>query len=176
TGVQTCALPILLSLAWIFGGPLLMLLAIDRYRFLDGRTFTAAVVLYAVSIPLFFAIVPDRVFPTRTPLFARVMARAGWALCSCAMVIGALGLVNGLGTRLETRDVLCVAKRVTRQRDEHLRTHYLQELAWPGSKRSEEVPAPRRVYDATAPGSKVRLIIGKGRLGLEWLAGVDLPR
>jgi len=166
---------VVLCLAGTLGGPALGLVAIDRFRFLDDRTFTAAVILYALVLPLFFLIVRDRIFPVGTPLSARIAARVGWALSACFMVIGVVGIANGYNTPLEARLARCVGKRETLQRDEARRTHYLRVRAWPGSARVVEIEAPRNIYESISPGSDVRLIVGKGRLGLEWIQRVELP-
>jgi hypothetical protein len=64
--------------------------------------------------------------------------------------------------------------------------------AWPPSRTVVELNTPRYVYDrlsvpitaidtpqeqlaAMADSSSVRLIVGQGRLGLEWLKGIELP-
>ena len=85
-----------------------------------------------------------------------------------------------------------VAKRQTLQRDASRRTYYLAIRAWPDSRTVVELGAPRAVYDqldvplaafetpqqvldAMADAGYVKLTVGKGRFGLEWLKQIDLP-
>ena len=164
---------LILTLALVIGSPTLAVVAIDHFQFLDDRSLTAAIILFAVLIPLFFLFVRETYFPIGTPLYLRIVTRVGFALCSCALVVGVVGVANGYGTPGVARDVPCVAKRETLQRDEDRRTHYLSVRAWPGSPRVVEIPAPRDVYELASPGSDVRLIVGRGRLGLEWIKGVE---
>lgn len=164
-----------LTLAWIIGSPALAVEAIEHFEFLDDRTLTAAIALFAILIPLFFLVVRETYFPIGTPLYLRIVTRVGFAFCSCALVVGIVGFVNGYGTPGLAREVRCVGKRETLERDEDRRIHYLALRAWPGSPRVVEVPAPRDVYELASPGSDVRLIVGQGRLGLEWIKGFELP-
>ena len=70
------------------------------------------------------------------------------------------------------------------------RSHHL--LSWPPARTVVELNAPREVYDrlivpliaidmpqqeleAMPDSGYVRLTIGKGRFGLEWLKQIDLP-
>jgi hypothetical protein len=120
------------------------------------------------------------------------MFRAGWALGVTFLLLGILGIANGYGTRLVVRDAPVVAKRQTLHRDPGQRTYYVATRPWPGSRKVVELDAgratydrlavpvtdmntPRQELDAMPDAGRVRLTLGEGRLGLEWLRGVGLP-
>lgn len=124
------------------------------------------------------------------PLLFRIIARFGWALVSTAFVWGFIGIVNGLGTPLESREVPAVAKHPTLQRDPTRRTYYIAVRPWRGSGTVVELPGPRATYDQlpvpvdaidtpqtvldNMPDTgQVVLVVGRGRLGLEWLKSID---
>jgi hypothetical protein len=84
-----------------------------------------------------------------------------------------------------------VAKHSTRDRDPAKRTYYVAIRAWPPSRTVVELGAPRSVYDRLevpviaidTPQQEldgmpdraiVRLIVGRGRLGLQWLKEIKL--
>jgi len=156
-----------------FLGFILALIAIDRYRFLDDQGVWVLVALYAVAFPASFLAARKRIFPLGTPPPVRVMARAGWTLSFCAWCLGVVGVANGVGSDLRERSVVCVSKRMTRQRDPSRRTYYLKVRPWTTTSRTVEVEVPRGVYDTTSEGSSVHLTIGDGRFGLEWISSVN---
>ena len=164
-----------LLLVWMFSGPLLGLVAIRRYPFLDDRTFNAWLIGTPFLFPFTYLITRIKSFPVGVPLPTRIAAAAGWALCLSFLVVGVIGIANGYGSPVETRDVQCVGKRMTRQRSESRRTYYLEVKAWPPSDRVVEIVAPREVWNWAAAGAAVRLRVGRGRLGLEWLSDVSIP-
>jgi hypothetical protein len=190
--------PQIVSLIWqfgiIFGGPLLGLVTINHYPFLiQDRT------LYIVglsSIVFWFLasfVIPHwSGFPRGTPAITKLQFRAGLGLCMTGLVLGVVGIANGYGSPLVSRDVPVVAKRETLERDASRRTYYLAIRAWPDSRTVVELGAPRAVYDqlavplaafetpqrvldAMADAGYVKLTVGKGRFGLEWLKQIDLP-
>ena len=84
-----------------------------------------------------------------------------------------------------------VAKHTTRHSDPARRTYYVAMRAWPPSRTVVELGAPRDVYDrlsvplvaidtpqadldAMPDAGHVRLVLGEGRLGLEWLKSIEL--
>jgi hypothetical protein len=160
-------------LTLFFLGPILGLIAINRYCFLDDRGVWVLVGLYAIAFPLSFVIVKRRRFPRGTPLQARVMARAGWTLSVCFWCLGVVGIVNGYGSNVITnRTVVCLGKRMTRQRDPKRRTYYVQVQPWQTTDRRVELSVRPDVWDALREGSRVRLSVGAGRLGMEWISDV----
>jgi hypothetical protein len=178
----------------IFGGPLIGLIAINHYPFLiaDRTIYVsggAGIVFWFVAS---FALFGSKSFPRGMPQFLRLQFRAGFALCMTFLLVGVFGIANGYDTPLISRDVAVVAKHPTRQSDPAKRTYYVAMRAWPPLRTVVELSAPRKVYDQLAvPRTEidtplneleampnrgsVRLIVGQGRFGLEWLKGIELP-
>lgn len=132
-----------------------------------------------------------RLFPRGMPQLLKLQFRAGYGLCMTGLLLGVAGIANGYHTPLISRDVAVVSKHTTRHRDPADRTYYVAIRAWPASHSVVELGASREVYDGlhvplTAIGTSqddleampnsgyVRLIVGEGRLGLEWLKNIEL--
>jgi hypothetical protein len=178
----------------IFGGPAIGLVTIKYYPFLiQDRTLyiggLASIVFWFLTSFVTFG---SKAFPSGMPQVLRLQFRAGYGLCMTGMLLGLTGIANGYNTPLINRDVAVVSKHTTRHRDPGNRTYYVAMRAWPPSRRVVEIGAPREVYDRLhvpltaigTPGQEldampdsgyVRLIVGEGRLGLEWLKRVELP-
>jgi hypothetical protein len=178
----------------IFGGPLIGLVAINHYPFLiaDRTIYVgggAGIVFWFLAS---FALFGSKSFPRGMPQFLKLQFRAGFGLCMTFLLVGVFGIANGYDTPLIGRDVAVVAKHPTRQSDPAKRTYYVAMRAWPPSRTVVELSAPRKVYDQLAvPRTEidtplhelealpdrgtVRLIVGRGRLGVEWLKGIELP-
>jgi hypothetical protein len=178
----------------IFGGPLLALVAISHYPFLieDRTLYIGGLATIVFWFSASFALFDANAFPPGTPGFVRLGFRAGWGLCMTGLLLGLDGIANGYGTPLVMRDAAVVSKHQTRERDPSRRTYYVAMRAWPGSRTVVELGAPREVYDRlnvpltpidtpqhvldTMPDAgHVRLTLGDGRFGLEWLKGIDHP-
>jgi hypothetical protein len=177
----------------IFGGPAIGLVAIGHYPFLIlDRTIyiggAAGIVFWFLAS---FAIYGDKDFPRGMPQILKLQFRAGYGLCMTFLLVGLFAIANGYGTPTISRDVAVVAKHTTRQRDPGNRTYYVAMRAWPPSPTVVELGAPRAVYDRLAvprteidtprqqleampDAGSVRLIVGQGRFGLEWLEGIAL--
>jgi hypothetical protein len=138
-----------------------------------------------------FALFGDEAFPRGMPGLLKLQFRAGFGLCTTGLLLGLGGIANGYHTPLVGRDVAVVSKHTTRHRDPADRSYYVAIRAWPPLPTIVELGAPREVYDRldvplTAIGTpqreleampesgSVRLIVGEGRLGLEWLKRIDL--
>jgi len=106
------------------------------------------------------------------------------------LAFGLVGIANGYLTPLETREVPVVAKHRTHQSDPALRTYYLAVRPWLGSRVVVELDGSRATYDRLnvpidhidtpqellnemPDAAQVRLVVGRGRLGLEWLKGIE---
>jgi len=178
----------------IFGGPALGLVAINDYPFLiaDRTIYIGGIGGIVFWFLASFAIFGDKWFPRGMPQLLKLQFRAGFGLCATFLLLGLIGVANGYDSPLLSRDVAVVAKHTTRHRDPARRTYYVAVRAWPPSRAVVELGAPRDVYDRldvplTAIGTPqdeldalpnsghVRLIVGEGRLGLEWLKGIALP-
>jgi hypothetical protein len=191
-------LPQIISIVWqsliIFGGPLIGLFAINRYPFLimDRTIYIGGATGIVFWFLASFAIYGDKDFPRGMPQFLKLQFRAGYGLCMTFLLLGLFGIANGYGMPTISRDVAVVAKHTTRHSDPARRTYYVAMRAWPSSRAVVELNTPRDVYDrlrvpltaidtpqeeldAMADGGSVRLIVGQGRLGLEWLKGIELP-
>jgi hypothetical protein len=191
-------LPQIISIVWqsliIFGGPLIGLFAINRYPFLimDRTIYIGGATGIVFWFLASFAIYGDKDFPRGMPQFLKLQFRAGYGLCMTFLLLGLFGIANGYGMPTISRDVAVVAKHPTRHSDPARRTYYVAMRAWPSSRAVVELNTPRDVYDrlrvpltaidtpqeeldAMADGGSVRLIVGQGRLGLEWLKGIELP-
>jgi hypothetical protein len=178
----------------IFGGPAIGLVAINHYPFLIAdRTIyvgggTGIVFWFLAS----FAMFGSKSFPRGMPQFLRLQFRAGFALCMTFLLVGVFGIANGYDTPLISRDVAVVAKHPTRQSDPANRTYYVAIRAWSPLRTVVELSTRREVYDrlavpvtaidtpeaeleAISDRAFVRLIVGQGRLGLEWLKGIEPP-
>lgn len=179
--------------AIIFGGPVLGVISINRYPILVQNNtiyivgLTSIICWFLLSF-LFFG-VDD--FPPGTPKIARLLVHAGWGLCVTFLLLGIGGIVNGYGTPSVTRDAAVVSKHPTLHRDPSRRIYYVAIRAWPDSRMVVELHSPKEVYDsldvpltaidtpqreleAMPDIGHVRLTLGKGRFGLEWLKQIDL--
>lgn len=181
------------QLGVIFGGPLLGLVTINKYPFLieDRTLYVVGLSSSAFWIGASFVVPQLNDFPWGTPQSAKLAFRAGFGLCMTGLLLGIFGIANGYATPLFNREVPVVAKHQTLQRDPVRRTNYVAVRAWPDSRDVLELGAPLDVYDrlevpltgihtpqaaleAMADAGRVNLVIGKGRLGWEWLKGIEL--
>ena len=130
-------------------------------------------------------------FLLSVPTILRMAFRVGWGLCATSLLLGITGISNGYESPLEVRQAPVVAKHQTLQRDAAHRTYYVAVRPWPDSRTVVELSAPQSTYDrldvpldaidtpqetlnAMPDVGRVRLVVGKGRLGLEWLRRIDL--
>jgi hypothetical protein len=167
----------------IFGGPLLGLMGIQHYPplVMDSTIYivgASSIVFWFVASFAFFR---AKNFPAGMPKSMELLFRAGWGLCMTFLVVGIGLIVNGYGTPLISRDVAIVAKRPP---------HYVEVRAWPPLRTVAELGASRELYvhlavplsivdtpqeqlAALQDRGQLRLIVGQGRFGLEWLARID---
>ncbi len=179
--------------AIIFGGPLLGLVTVNHYPFLieDRTLYVAGLSSIAFWFCASFVVPQLNDFPRGMPQSAKLAFRAGFGLCMTGLLLGLLGIANGYATPLVSREVPVVAKHQTLQRDPSRRTNYVAVRAWPGSRDVVELGAPQDIYsrldvpltgihtpqtvlEAMPDTGRVNLIIGKGRLGWDWLKGIEL--
>jgi hypothetical protein len=190
--------PQIISAFWqsliIFGGPLIGLLAIKHYPFLimDRTIYVGGLASIVFWFLASFVVWGNDDFPRGMPQQLKLVFRAGFGLCMSFLLLGLVGIANGYNTPVIARDVAVVAKHPTRQSDPAKRTYYVAMRAWPSSRAVVELNTPRYVYDhlrvpltaidtpqqdlqAMADSGSARLIVGQGRLGVEWLKGIELP-
>jgi len=180
--------------AFIIGGPVLGLITIRYYPFLvrDRSLYIGGIVGIVVLFLASFACIGKDDFPRGMPLITRLLSRLGLGLCGTSLLLGLVGIVNGYGTRLVTREAPVVSKHQTLERNPARRTNYVAVRAWPSSRTVVELEAPWQVYDrlkvpvtavdtpgetlnAMADAGYVTLVIGEGRFGVEWLKRIDPP-
>ncbi len=179
--------------AVIFGGPSIALITINYYPFLiqDRTLYIGGLASIGFWFLASFALFGANHFPRGTPGLVKLTFRAGWGLCMTGLFLGLGGIANGYNTPLVSRDAAVVSKRSTLHRDPSRRTYYMAVRAWPDSLAVVELGAPREVYenmnvpitskdtpqtvlDAMRDAGQVRLILGKGRFGLDWLKRIEL--
>jgi hypothetical protein len=180
--------------AIIFGGPCIALVTINYYPFLiqDRTLYIGGLASIGFWFLASFVLFGANDFPRGTPGSVKLTFRAGWGLCMTGLFLGLGGIANGYNTPLFNQDAAVVSKHQTLERDPSRRTYYVAVRAWPGSQSVVELGAPREVYnrlnipvtpfdtpqtvlDAMPDAGHVRLILGKGRFGLDWLKRIDLP-
>lgn len=176
----------------LFGGPALAIIFIGRYPFLTTDQVIYVAGSGSIFLSFLISFVQFRRDPNlrRFPLILRIAFRLGWGLCLAALVWGLIGIANGLGTPVKSRQVPVVAKHHTLERDPARRTYYFAVRPWPGSRTVVVLDGPRNTYDQLfvpvdgihtpqevlddmLDTGQVNLIVGKGRLGLEWLKSIE---
>jgi hypothetical protein len=183
----------ILCLLVILGGPALGLVTIAWFPPLlgDNAIYLGGAFGIAVAFVASFALIRHADLAPGIPTWAELVFRAGWSLGVTFLLLGILGIANGYGTPFVTRDAPVVAKRQTLHRDPARRTYYVATRPWPGSRTVVELSAgratydrlavpvtdmntPQEVLDAMPDAGRVRLTVGEGRLGLEWLRGIGV--
>jgi hypothetical protein len=120
----------------------------------------------------------------------RVQFRLGMGLCVSAWFVGAFGIANGYGTAVVTQDAPMVYRRTSTPRDPQHMSFYVGARVWPASRNVYEVMVPQQLYaaldvpvvtqshvprhelDAMPDRGLLRLRVGQGRFGINWLRGV----
>jgi hypothetical protein len=144
----------------------------------------------AVGAVVMMFLTPRSWCPATMSAPVRVQFRLGMGLCVSAWFIGAFGIANGYATSLVTQDAPIAYRRTSTPRDPDHMSFYVGARVWPASRDVYEVMVPQKLYAALdAPiitGRHVstqqlyampdhgvlRLRVGKGRLGIDWLDGV----
>ncbi len=180
------------QMAAIFGGLLLGLASTILYpMLLTGQGYAVAYlgpIMFAFAAS--FVAIRRNWLPPDMPLGARLWFRFGIGVCAVGWVIGLFGIANGYRTTVAVRDVPMAYKRTSTPSDPHKRSYYVGAEVWPSSHAVFEVPVPRALYArldvAEAPprlslhnafaskpgGDLLRLAVGRGRFGIDWLHGV----
>ncbi len=130
-------------------------------------------------------------FPADMPQSARLQVRLGLGMCAAFACAGLFGIVNGYRTPLVIQDSPMVYRRTSTPSDPKHMGYYVGTRVWPSSRDVYEVTVPRSVYTSLVdvpvvtqrrvtrqqieamPGhGSLRLKVGRGRLGVNWLNGV----
>ncbi len=181
-----------IQLFWIFGGMVLALVSLFMYPML--LTGAGYAIMYlgplAVGIVIGFFITPRTWLPADMPVLVKIQVRCGVGLFLAAWFIGIFGIVNGYATPIVVRDAPMVYRRTTTPSDPHHMTYYVGTRVWPSSRDVYEItvrPAlfasldapvttqwhiPQQQLFAMPDHGLLRLAVGRGRLGFDWLKGV----
>ncbi|HXQ24888.1 MAG TPA: hypothetical protein VN822_00630 [Candidatus Acidoferrales bacterium] len=161
------------AVAWLVffvGSPLLFLYVGPKWVLLDGNLYLW--LLYV--LPVFFLasfLVPKFKELERYPFVMNILGRLGFCVPTVALLAVSVLAFNGaMDQSAQTRLSPCLGKRGTYGSHP---IYYIRVRPWADSQRDVEVEVPRAVYDAASEGTPIRLTIGKGRLGLEWIRRVD---
>jgi hypothetical protein len=157
--------------AWFFGSLLLAMYAIRRYALLDNRIY----LVLLIALPVFFAasfLVPQLKQLNRFPIWMNVSGRlGGFCIPAVAMVWAFVLLLNCWPHQKEETKVLpCLGKRATHQRQP---SYYIRVRPWDYTMREVDLPVSKETYVNVPEGKLVRVVVGEGRLGLEWVRSVE---
>jgi len=182
------------TLLLVFAGPLFGMLTIKRFPFLltDAEIYLSlcGIAAFGILLSVYFIFVLYPWIARGFSVYQRLLACGGWGLGLAFLVLGVTGPVNAIGATYETRIVDCVGKRMSRERDPSRRELVLELRPWSFSSTTVEVSVPLATYerepvqviDVSTPQkirnslpaqTRVRLIVGKGSLGLEWPVRVE---
>jgi len=143
----------------------------------------------AVGVAASF-LIRDSWFPSDMPTAARVQTRLGFGLFAAAWFIGLFGIANGYATPVAVEDAPMVYKRTSTPSDPKHMSFYVGTRVWPSSRNVYEIIVRRDLYkqldvpvvtqwhlpsrqlDAMPDRGRLRLLVGQGRFGINWLDGV----
>ncbi|HEX5237372.1 MAG TPA: hypothetical protein VFW39_02790 [Sphingomicrobium sp.] len=181
------------QMAFIFGGFLLALYAIPRWPALaeDRVLVIIATACMTFGFAASFVVIPGHTLPPRLPLIMTILYRLGLGLSFTAWVTAIALIANGYGTPIFIRDVPIVAKHHSLG-DPSRWEYMVSARPWPGSQRVVDIEVTGSVYDrleapvtaihasqaeleAMRDVAQVRLVLGRGRLGFDWLKSAGLP-
>lgn len=156
---------------WFFGSLILAVYAIRRYPLLDDRVY----LVLLVAVPVFFAatfLAPQLKELNRFPVWMNVSGRLGAFSIPAVALLGAFMLIlNCWPHQNEQIKVLsCVGKRATRERQP---IYYIRVVPWNYSEREVDLSVSKELYAKISDESLVRLVIGEGKLGLQWVRSVE---
>ncbi len=146
-----------------------------------------------LAFAITFLLIRGTWFPADMPQSARLQARLGIGMCTAFGCAGLFGIVNGYRTPVVVKDLPMVYRRTSTPSDPKHMNYYVGTRVWPSSREVYEVTVPRAFYDdldvpvitqwriprqqlyAMPDRGLLRLSVGRGRLGIDWLHGV-IPR
>jgi hypothetical protein len=175
----------------LLGGPIFGLIGMVRYPILipDRVLVLGSLASIALWFAISFLFIRSKYFPNDMPNSARLMMRFGIAICATAWVIGLIDIANGYATPVITRDAAVAYKRASRDSNPDRRDYYFGARLWSSPRDIVEITVPRDLFNRVdVPNTdlerfhpafhempnrgNVRLMVGQGRLGIEWLHGV----
>lgn len=143
-----------------------------------------------VGLLVSFLLIPRAWFPAGMSGPVRFQIRLGIGLFGAAWFIGIFGIVNGYGTSSVVLDEPMVYRRTSTPSDPRHMSYYVGTRVWPSSRDVYEIIVRRPLYDsldlpvttrwhiprqqlyAMPDDGLLRLSVGRGRLGVDWLQGV----
>lgn len=175
----------------ILGGPIFGLVGMVCYpilipdRLLVAGGLAGVVLWFAAS----FSFVRDRFFPGDAPFSGKLMVRFGIAVCATGWTIGAIDIANGYATPVSARNIPIAYKRASRDSDPERRSYYVGARLWSSPRDIIEITVPHELFNrldvpntdvetshpafgAMPNAGHVRLLVGHGRFGIQWLHGV----
>lgn len=175
----------------ILGGPVFGLVGMLCYPILipDRVLALCGLVSILAWAAASFLFVRASYFPSDMPFSAKLMMRFGIAVCATGWTIGLLDVANGYATPVTVRDAPVAYKRATRDSDPERRSYYFGARLWSSPRDIVEITVPRnlfnrldvpntdlepshRAFSAMPNRGYVKLMVGQGRFGIEWLHGV----
>lgn len=179
----------------LLGGLMIELVSMLAYpMLLTGWGYAIAYLApIAVGSVVMLFMTPRSWCPANMSAPVRIQFRLGIGMFASAWFVGALGIANGCATSLVTQDVPMVYKRTSTPSDPNQMSFYVGARVWPSSRDVYEVTVPRTLYatldapvitqwhiptqqlNAMPDHGLLRLSVGKGRFGIDWLHGVVGP-
>ena len=175
----------------VLGGIVLVLAAMFLYpMLLTGPGFALAYLGPAPAACAAAFLIRRTWLPADMQRSTRVQLRFCIGFAATFWLAGLFGLVNGYTTPVVARDAGMVYKRTSTPSDPKHMSYYVGARVWPSSRdvyeitvpadlyRSLDVPTvthwsvPRQQLYAMPDHGVLRLIVGRGRLGVDWLHGV----
>lgn len=176
----------------LIGGLVFELVSMLKYPMLLTGWGYAIVYLapIAVGSVVMLFMTPRSWYPANMSAAVRLQFRLGIGLCVSAWFVGAFGIANGYATSLVTQDAPMVYRRTSTPSDLEQMSFYVGTRVWPSSRDVYEITVPQKLYAALdvpvitqwhVPAQQLyampnhgllRLSVGKGRLGIDWLHGV----
>ncbi len=188
-------LKIVAQMTAFFGGLLLSLVSMFLYPMLLTGPGYALVYLGGplLAFGVTFFLIHGTWFPADMPQYARLQFRLGVGMCAAFTCAGLFGIVNGYRTPVVVEDFPMVYRRTSTPSDPQHMGYYVGTRVWPSSRDVYEVIVPRSLYMhlddvpvvptrithrqivAMPDQGNLRLRVGRGRLGVNWLSGVAGP-
>ncbi len=183
---------IVAQMSAFFGGLILGLVSMIKYPMLltGGGLALTWFGPIAAAFAASFLMIPKTWWPADMPAYARLQMRLGIGLCAAGWFIGLFGIANGYATPVAVRDFPMAYRRTSTPSDPKRMSYYVGTRVWASSRNVYEItvpPAlwasldvpvvtqwsiPRQQLDAMPDHGALRLAVGRGRFGIDWLHGV----
>lgn len=189
--VATCSAQVI----GILGGLVLELVSMIKYPMLLASLGYATTYLgpVALGFAVVFFVAPKTWYPATMSTATRIQVQLGLGLCLSAWFVGAFGIANGYATPLAIEDAPMVYRRTSTPSDPKEMSFYVGARVWRSSRDVYEITVPRTLYEtlsvpvvtqwhvpsrqlsAMASNGLLRLRVGKGRFGIDWLHSIVGP-